>query len=96
MFFLFITSPCPVICFGPGPRRGPGNGPSPGSRPNLVPVLGLGPGAVIFLVPALVPVPSYFWSRPCFRSKFLVPSHSAHSTRYGWPYVYADIWEAAW
>ena len=52
MTFLCFTSPCPVLCYGPGPRA------------NLVPVLGPGPGPgpghIIFFVPALVPVPSYF------------------------------------
>ena len=43
--------------------------PSSSPGPNLVPVLGSGPGPIINLVPALVPVPSYFWSR--------VSSHSA-------------------
>ena len=44
------------------------------------------PGPVIFLVPALVPVPSYFWSRPWsqFRSKNLVLSHSAPISSHSW------------
>ena len=65
--FLLITSPSPVL--------GHGLGPSPG--PNLVPVLCTGPGPVIFLVPVLVLVPSYLWSRPWFCLKCMVPSHSA-------------------
>ena len=73
-FFLFIirTSPCLVRDHGYGPRPGPGLSPSPGpwtrsrSRHISGPGHSIGPGPVIFLVPALVPV----------RSKFMVPSHS--------------------
>ena len=53
VFFLLLV---PFLIMVQGPRPGP----------KLVPVLG--PGSVIFLVSALVPVPSYFWSRPWSRS----------------------------
>ena len=49
-FLLLITSHCPFLCYGPGPA------------PNLVPVPGSGLGPIIFLVPALSPVPSYVCS----------------------------------
>ena len=69
---------------GPGPKDGlrpeaaPGPGPKAGPGPKLVPVLGPGPGSVLFLLQALIPVPvlSNFWSWPSSQSKFLVPAHS--------------------
>ena len=54
----------------------PGPGLGPGLRPKLIPVLGPGPDPIILLVPAFIPVPSYFWSRPWSQSKFLFPIHS--------------------
>ena len=47
-FSFLITSHCLLL--------GQGRGPGPGLK--IVPVIGPGPGLAIFLVPALVPVPS--------------------------------------
>ena len=76
LWIFFITSACPVLDQVPVPDLVPVPVPDQNWSQSLVPVPVLGPGPVIFLVPALVPVPSYFWSRPWSRSKFLVPSHS--------------------
>ena len=109
MDYFLITKSCLVLDHGPvpGPGPDPGPGPSPGSK--LVPVHGS--GLVKFLVPALVPVSSYFWSQPWSRSQsrsqFLIPSlsekyltklqpfHPAKSKGLFWPILWL-VWLFLW
>ena len=76
----FSSLPCPCSVQGHGPGHGPCPGPSPGPKPKLVPVLG--PRPILFLVPALVPVPvtSYFWSQ----TLILVPVKIAGPIKQWW------------